>query len=66
MLNIHLLRRLTDKRLRALKTSLYPKRQKLVCPCCGEVYGEQAKSEYLRHSTDITTISRIQMERKNG
>lgn len=66
MLNIHLLRRLTDQRLKALKRSIYAKRSPLICGCCGEVYGDDNKSEYLRHTRDLGTISRIQMERKNG
>lgn len=65
MLNIHLLRKLNDQRLKALKTSIYGKRGILMCNCCGIVDSDKIP-EYDRHSENISTISRIQMERKNG
>lgn len=67
MLNIHLLRRLTDHRLKSLKRSLYGKRSSTYyfCECCNEQYIHQ-QPEYDRYCADIATISRIQMERKNG
>ena len=64
MLNVHLLRRLTDQRLKALKTSIYAKRGVLICHCCG-IVDNGRQPDYDRHSADISTISRIQMERKN-
>lgn len=62
MLNIHLLRRLTDQRLKALKTSIYGKRGVLTCHCCGIVDNDR-QEDYDRHTADLSTISRIQNER---
>jgi hypothetical protein len=65
MLSIHMLRRLSDHRLKGVKTTLYKKRGRYVCGCCG-MTNDADKPEYDRHTADIATISRIQMERKNG
>lgn len=65
MLNVNSIRRLNDQRLRALKTSLYGKRGILMCHCCG-IVDSIHKPRYDLLTKNIATISRIQMERKNG
>lgn len=67
MLSINSLRILTDQRLKALKQSLYSQRYSTfyICECCDErhMLDEDGFNHY---TADIATISRIQMERKNG